>query len=104
MVKMTPLDEGRIRQGLTKVRKIVGKNACFYRSIGCYNNDPVIIVSRDLSNARKNVIFQYQNPDITKKHIVSVLNFYKGLAYEIEPFGKVKLLTNNNYSYIKRNI
>ncbi|EFN75912.1 Tumor susceptibility gene 101 protein [Harpegnathos saltator] len=43
---MTPLDEGRIRQGLAR----------------------------------------YQNPDITKKHVVSVLNLYKGLQYEIEPF------------------
>lgn len=46
MVKMTPLDEGRIRQGLIK----------------------------------------YQNSDITKKHIVSVLNLYKGLVFDIEPF------------------
>ncbi|XP_032665106.1 tumor susceptibility gene 101 protein [Odontomachus brunneus] len=46
MVKMTPLDEGRIRQGLAR----------------------------------------YQNPDITRKHVVSVLNLYKGLQYEIEPF------------------
>lgn len=43
---MTPLDEGRIRQGLSK----------------------------------------YQNPDITKNHVTSVLNVYKGLVYEIEPF------------------
>ncbi|XP_014486189.1 PREDICTED: tumor susceptibility gene 101 protein [Dinoponera quadriceps] len=46
MVKMTPLDEGRIRQGLAR----------------------------------------YQNPDTTKKHVVSALNVYKGLQYEIEPF------------------
>lgn len=46
MVKMTPLDEGRFRQGLSK----------------------------------------YQSPDITRKHVVSVLNLYKGLVYEIEPF------------------
>ncbi|KAH0946475.1 hypothetical protein HN011_011045 [Eciton burchellii] len=46
MVKMTPLDEGRMRQSLSK----------------------------------------YQNPDITKKHVISVLNLYKGLIYEIESF------------------
>lgn len=46
MVKMTPLDEGRIRQGISK----------------------------------------YQNPEITKKHVISVLNLYKGLVYKIEPF------------------
>ncbi|XP_018302640.1 tumor susceptibility gene 101 protein [Mycetomoellerius zeteki] len=46
MVKMTPFDEGRIRQGISK----------------------------------------YQNPDITKKHVINVLNTYKGLVYKIEPF------------------
>lgn len=46
MVKMTPLDEGRIRQGLSR----------------------------------------YQNPETTKKHVASVLNVYKGLQFEIEPF------------------
>ncbi|XP_015437671.1 PREDICTED: tumor susceptibility gene 101 protein [Dufourea novaeangliae] len=46
MVKMTPLDEGKIRQGLVK----------------------------------------YQNPDTTRKHVISVLNLYIGLQYEVEPF------------------
>ncbi|KAG7211267.1 hypothetical protein KM043_010574 [Ampulex compressa] len=46
MVKMSPQEEGKIRQGLSK----------------------------------------YQNPDITRKHVLSVLNHYKGLECEIEPF------------------
>ncbi|XP_076245183.1 tumor susceptibility gene 101 [Calliopsis andreniformis] len=46
MVKMTPQDEGKIRQGLSK----------------------------------------YQNPDITRKHVMNVLNIYKGLQGEVEQF------------------
>ncbi|XP_068976420.1 tumor susceptibility gene 101 protein [Bombus flavifrons] len=46
MVKMTSLDEGKIKQSLSK----------------------------------------YQNADITKKHVMKVLNLYKGLKYNVEPF------------------
>ncbi|XP_034177996.1 tumor susceptibility gene 101 [Osmia lignaria lignaria] len=46
MVKMTPPNEAKIRQSLSK----------------------------------------YQNPDITKQHVMSVLNLYNGLQYEVEPF------------------
>ncbi|XP_076683945.1 tumor susceptibility gene 101 isoform X1 [Andrena cerasifolii] len=46
MVKMTSLDEGKIRQGLSK----------------------------------------YQNPDITRKHVMSVLNIYTGLQCEAKEF------------------
>lgn len=35
-------------------------------------------------------IFKYQNADITKKHVMKVLNLYKGLKYNVEPFGKCK--------------
>jgi len=37
---------------------------------------------------KEDIVFQYQNPEITKKHVISVLNLYKGLVYKIEPFGK----------------
>ncbi|XP_043512845.1 tumor susceptibility gene 101 protein [Frieseomelitta varia] len=46
MVKMTSVDEGKIKQSLSK----------------------------------------YQNADITKKHVMKVLNLYKGLKYNVEPF------------------
>lgn len=41
---------------------------------------------------------KYQNPDITRKHVISVLNNYKGLQYEVEKFvfndGSYKELLN----------
>lgn len=43
---MTPLDEGKMRQGLSK----------------------------------------YQNPDITRKHVISVLNLYRNLQCEVDSF------------------
>ncbi|XP_053994350.1 tumor susceptibility gene 101 protein [Hylaeus anthracinus] len=46
MVKMTSLDEGKIRQGLS----------------------------------------MYQNPDITRKHVIGVLNLYKSLQCEVDLF------------------
>ncbi|XP_006615577.1 tumor susceptibility gene 101 protein [Apis dorsata] len=46
MVKMTSIDEGKLKQSLSK----------------------------------------YQNSDITKKHVMKVLNLYKGLKYNVEPF------------------
>ncbi|XP_017794229.1 PREDICTED: tumor susceptibility gene 101 protein [Habropoda laboriosa] len=45
----------------------------------------VKMTSLDAGKLRQS-LSKYQNPDITKKHIIKVLNVYNGLQYKVEPF------------------